>query len=152
MGKKQPRQTKKIQKNCEKICVVGYKIARVKGSLHVHGQVFDKLEPCCSKFERLFFDTGHVKHGNFNNRTEERDGLNLVTRGNVFMLVLRINRSPGVIYEEQVTSCSFCGTKVELKCTKSVELIQKKVEVFSGYDEEIKWQEGEQERYDKSAD
>lgn len=153
MGKKQPRQIRKVVKKVEKRCIVGYKRATIAGSCHIHGEFFDKLEPCCEKFSRLFYDTGHLKFRSFDSRTiEERDGLNLLTWGNVLTLVLRISRSLGVIYKEKVTSCPFCETKIKVECTKSVELKPRKKEVPDGYDEEIKWQEGEQERDDKSAD
>lgn len=135
-------QKKKVQEKPAKVCIVGYKKATVRGSLCVYGEVFDKLEPCCDKFKHMFFDTGQNKIGIFNGRIDEKDGLNLVTRGNVLTLVLRISRIPGVIYEDKINSCPFCESKVVVKCTKDVELIPRKVEVFNGYDEEVKWQEG----------
>lgn len=142
MAKK--RQVKKVQEKPQKICVVGFKRAVVQGSVHIYEEVFDRLESCCDKFKRLFFDTGQNKISVFNGRTDERDGLNLVTRATRMTLVLRISRTPGVIYEEKVNSCPFCERKVVVKWTKSVELIPRKKEVPDGYDEVVKWQEGEQ--------
>ncbi|MDP3792241.1 MAG: hypothetical protein Q8Q89_00775 [bacterium] len=135
---------KKSGKKEERKCVIGFKRAFSSDTHHLYGNVFDKLEPCCDQFKRLFFDTGHQKFNNFNSHLDERDGLNLVTRGSVLTLVLRISRTPGVIYEERVESCPFCGVKIEVKCTKSVELRPRTKQVPDGYDEEIKWQKGEQ--------
>jgi len=140
---KKTRKTEQTKKNEKKVCIVGYKRAIISSG-HVYGEVFDKLEPCCDQFKRLFFDTGQNKISIFKFPVDEREGLNLVTRGDALTLVLRISRSPGVIYEGKVSSCLFCGRKVVVKCTKSVELIPRKKEVPDGYTEEVKWQEGEQ--------
>lgn len=125
----------------DKKCIVGFKTAIMEGSGHIYGYVFDKLEPCCDKFNWLFYDTGQYKLTHFNSRTEEREGLNLVTRGGMLILVLRIV-GVIIIYEEQVASCPFCGVKIEVKRTKGVVLKPRTKQVPDGYDEEIKWQEG----------
>ena len=132
---------KEVREKPEKICTIGYKRGNMDSGC-VYGDIFDKLEPCCDKFKGLFFETGHQKTSNFDSRTDERDGLNLVIRGNALYLVLRISLSRGIIYEEVVNVCPFCGIRVDVKCTKVVKLIPKKVEVFQGYEEQIKWQEG----------
>ena len=116
--------------------IVGYTHAFICG--HSYGERFDRLEGCCDKFEYWFVHTGNTKYRSFNSRyPEERSGINLTTRG-VLSLILRL-KDP--FYEDWIKFCPFCGAKIVLKCTKSVELKPKTKEVPDGYEEVIKWQE-----------
>jgi len=121
-------------------CVVGYKRGIRKGSTHVYGEIFDKLEPCCDSFRKWFESTGATKINSFSQPyTREKDGLNLVTRGHKQTLVMRLEVSHNIAFENELRFCPFCGSEIEVKCTKSVTLIPRKKEVPDGYDEEVYW-------------
>ena len=126
-------------------CVIGFKRAFTSWDHLLYGAVFDKLMPCCDSFRKWFEITGHRKRNSFDIPSErESNGFNLVTRGGRFVLVNRIVMSSHNLFEDEVKFCQSCGASVEVKCTKSVELKPRKKEIPDGYDEEIKWQEGEQ--------
>src|SRR3989344_4726874 len=101
----------------DKKCLVGYTHAFTSFG-QSFGERFDRLEPCCDKFQTWFLTTGNDKFRSFNSRSpEERAGINLVRRGGI-SLILRLTNPT---MENELKFCPFCGASTELKCTKSVE-------------------------------
>ena len=119
--------------------IVGYANGFTSGGL-CYGERFDRLENACEKFEKWFIHTGNTKYRSFNNHShEERNGINLTCRGGI-SLVLRLADKRS-IDEDHLKFCPFCGSEIELKCTKSVELKNKMKQVTDGYEEIVKWED-----------
>jgi hypothetical protein len=121
-------------------CLIGYKRGIIDKSTLVIGDIFDKIVPCCDKFNRWFDSTGPRKRVTFNQPApQDMNGLNLAMRGGSLKLIFRLELSLRILMTDEMKFCPFCGAEIEVKCTKSVTLKEKTKEIFDGYDEEITW-------------
>ena len=116
----------------QKECVVGLKKVLLS-SRHAYGYVLDELKPCCNDFGHWFHGTGNRKITSVNFvQGDDRNGFNLVTRGNKKVVVLR---SLDPSKESRINFCPFCGAEVIVKITRVVELRRREKTIFDGYDE-----------------
>jgi hypothetical protein len=126
----------KNQADYKRICVVGYKIGVMEKNGWIYGKVFDRLGSCCQKFNYWFFHTGNTKTEEFGKANcapfGDKDGINLVTRGNRMLIELRASNP---LRLEEIKSCPFCGAEIVVRQTKRVLLREKYRQEPDGYEE-----------------
>jgi hypothetical protein len=121
-------------------CIIEYTLAKKKESGDIR-YFFDKLVPCCDTFKRLFEATVPHKTVSFQEPVvSEVNGMNLVTRGGIFKLVLRLEL-PRRTIENEIKFCQSCKAEIRLKCTQKVDLKPKYRKILDGYDVKITWKQ-----------
>ena len=111
-----------------KKCLIYYKVGWITSTAKF-GDRFDRIDPCCEMFEKMFLHTGNEKSSSWSISTlfDEKPGLNLLRRAGKVGLFL---------CGERMGFCPWCGHPLEVQKSREVTVKQKTREMGGGYDYE----------------